>query len=118
MARPYALVAMLWAAVMFFAAFTRATPGVCMLFPQEDKVLHFLEYACFAFLLYQSFSHASGVRTIRRAAILTAVIAAAYGGALELMQAYLPYRDCNALDFMANCAGVAFTLGLCWKPRK
>lgn len=118
MLRPYALATILWAAVMCFAACTNATPAACLLFSQEDKVLHFLEYALFAFLLYQTFNHSSQLQTIRRAAVLTAVVAIAYGGALEFIQSFLPYRECNALDFMANCAGAAFTLGLCWRPRK
>jgi VanZ family protein len=117
MARPYAICAFLWALLMFIGATAKTTPAVCLLFPQEDKVLHFVEYAVFAFLLYRAFSHASTSRAVAMAAVYTAIVAVVYGGALELYQAFLPYRECNALDFMANCAGVAFTLGLCWKPR-
>lgn len=117
MARPYAIWAVLWAALMFIGATAKSQPAVCLLFPQEDKVIHFIEYALLAYLLYGAFSHSSETRRIRRAAVYTAIVAVAYGGALELYQAFLPWRDCNALDFMANCAGVAFTLGLCWRPR-
>lgn len=111
MGRPYAVAAFIWAAVMLYAACASVQPA-CMLFPQEDKVLHFLEYAIFALLLYGAFAHSSNMTVIRKATALTAAVAVAYGGAIELLQSYLPYRDCSALDFMANCAGVAFTLGL------
>ncbi|MEI6634082.1 MAG: VanZ family protein [Chlamydiota bacterium] len=117
MARPYAICAVLWAVLMFIGATAKSQPSVCLLFPQEDKVIHFVEYAIFAFLLYRMFIHSSKTRVITMAAAYTAIVAVAYGGALELYQAFLPYRECSALDFMANCAGVAFTLGLCWRPR-
>lgn len=118
MARPYALAATLWAAVMLFAACTSAQPAVCFLFPQEDKVLHFLEYALFAVLLHQTFIHSSRMRLIHGAAVLTAAVAVSYCAALEALQLFLPHRDGNALDFAAGCAGVAFTLGLRGNPRK
>jgi VanZ family protein len=117
MARPYIICAVLWAVLMFLGATAKSQPAVCLLFPQEDKVIHFVEYAIFAFILYRVFIHSSKTRVITMAAAYTAIIAVGYGGALELYQAFLPWRDCNALDFMANCAGVAFTLGLCWRPR-
>lgn len=116
MARPYAIAAFLWAALMLLAAATRTQPAAAVLFSQEDKLLHFIEYAVFALLLYRVFSHSSDARTIGRAAVYTACIAVGYGIALEGLQFMLPHRECSVYDFLANCAGVAFTLGLCWRP--
>lgn len=112
MARPYALGALLWAAVMLYAACASTPPAFAGLFPQADKALHFIEYAFFALLLHGAFRHSSRMTVIRRATMLTAVVAAAYGGAIELLQGLLPHRECSALDFMANCAGAAFTLAM------
>ena len=117
MARPYAIAAFLWATLMFFAATAAEQSAAFVLFPQEDKLLHFVEYAVFALLLYRVFSHSSDTRTIKKAAVYTACVAVVYGVALEAYQSLLPHRDCSLLDFLANCAGIAFTLGLCWKPR-
>jgi VanZ family protein len=116
MARPYAIAAFLWAALMLLAAATRTQPAAAVLFSQEDKLLHFIEYTVFALLLYRVFSHSSDARTIGRAAVYTACIAVGYGIALEGLQFMLPHRECSVYDFLANCAGVAFTLGLCWRP--
>ena len=116
MSRPYAIAAFLWAALMLVAAVSQTQPAAATLFPQEDKLLHFIEYAVFALLLYRVFSHSSDTRIIGRAALYTACIAIGYGIALEALQSTLPYRECTVYDFLANCAGVAFTLGLCWRP--
>jgi len=107
MARPYALLAFLWALVILIASSVPLQPRVCTLFPHEDMLLHFLEFALLAALVYKAFIHSSEMRTARQAAVLTFLIVVPYGAALELYQWFIPYRECSLFDFLANCAGSA-----------
>jgi VanZ family protein len=105
MARPYALLAFLWALVMLIASSVPLQPGVCALFPHEDTLLHFLEFALLAAMVYKSFMHSSKMRIAWQDAVVTLLIVVPYGAALELYQWCIPYRECSLLDFLANCAG-------------
>lgn len=107
MARPYALLAFLWALVIFIAASVPLQPRVCALFPYEDKLLHFLEFALLAALVYKAFRHSSEMRIAGMAASLTFLIVVPYGAALEVYQWSIPFRACSLFDFFANCAGSA-----------
>ncbi len=105
MARPYALLAFLWALVILIASSMPLPAHVCATFPHEDKLIHFLEFAVLAALMCKAFIHSSEMSTAARAAMLTLMIVVPYGAALELYQWCIPYRDCNLFDFLANCAG-------------
>jgi VanZ family protein len=105
MARPYALLAFLWALAILIASSAPLQPRVCALFPHEDKLLHFLEFALLAAMVYKSFMHSSKMCIAWQAAVLTLLIVVPYGAALELYQWCIPYRECSLLDFLANCAG-------------
>lgn len=76
------------------------------LFPNADKLVHFVMYACLAGVM------TCDMRRAGKALLLTglaAVIGAtAYGGLLELIQPYFPPRTCDLLDFIADAAGAAF----------
>jgi len=82
-------------------------PEWCALFPHEDKVWHFLEFALLAMLVYKSFAHSSETRIAVRSVALTLLIVLPYAVALELYQWFIPFRDCSFLDLVANCAGTA-----------
>jgi VanZ family protein len=70
---------------------------------------HFAEYALLAFLLAGALG---GWRRDLRAALLAGVLAVGLGVAVELVQALLPYRDCQLSDMAVNAAGAALGLAL------
>ncbi len=106
MARPYALIALLWAAVIFVFSTRPEAPSGWELFPHQDKAFHFIAYAFLMLLLYKVFIH-SPYRTITLYAVsLAALISVGYGTAIEFYQWYLPGRECSIADFLANCSGV------------
>jgi VanZ family protein len=59
------------------------------------------------FLAYTVFSFSTGVLLITkkapRAIIKGALIAALFGGCIELVQLFIPYRACEFYDFAVNC---------------
>ena len=65
---------------------------------EPDKFLHFLAYFGLAGLATTAFRH-------RRSIILAALALIAFGGALEILQAYTG-RDAEWLDEVANTIGV------------
>lgn len=70
---------------------------------------HFAEYALLAFLLAGALG---GWRRDVRSALLGGVLAVGLGIAIELVQAPLPYRDCQLSDVAVNAAGAALGLAL------
>lgn len=69
-----------------------------------DKVLHALEYAGLAALLAVGLGHLEPRRPVR-AVLLAVALAAAYGLTDELHQAFVPRRDCSALDWAFDLMG-------------
>jgi len=65
---------------------------------------HFMEYFILAVLISVAWGDRSG-RTRGVAVALT--LAVSLGAMIELVQAFLPYRDCQAIDVLVNAAGAA-----------
>jgi VanZ family protein len=79
--------------------------------PQQDKVLHFLEYLVLAFLT--AFALVRGTRRSREWRWRTAtVLPALYGIALEVIQLGVPGREMSLLDAGANVLGAMAGAGI------
>ncbi|HEX9049038.1 MAG TPA: VanZ family protein [Anaeromyxobacter sp.] len=101
---PFALLALLWAAVLFWES-SRANP-----FPflpagllAQDKLLHAGAYAVLGALVAAALR--AGGAAARRAVALAVLVAAVYGATDEWHQAYVPGRDADPLDWAADAAG-------------
>ena len=70
---------------------------------------HFACYAILAFLLAVALDD---WRLSRRAVVGAAVLAVSLGALIELVQALLPYRDCQLQDALINAVGAAFGLAV------
>jgi VanZ family protein len=92
---------------MLIGASRPVPPEWCALFPCEDKLWHFLQFALLAALVYKAFSHSSETHIAARATALTLLIVLPYAAALEIYQWFIPFRECGLFDFLANCAGAA-----------
>ncbi len=68
---------------------------------------HFAAYAVLAFLVGFALS---GWEVRAGAVVVTLALAAALGAAIELVQAPLPYRDAQLVDFIVDVAGAALGL--------
>ncbi|UCE63958.1 MAG: VanZ family protein [Nitrospirota bacterium] len=71
----------------------------------NDKVLHALEYAILAILCYRALRHASGPGLADYAAVLAIVGAILFGVSDELHQYFVPLRESDPWDLVANGAG-------------
>ncbi|MEI7703912.1 MAG: VanZ family protein [Deltaproteobacteria bacterium] len=69
----------------------------------QDKLLHAIEYAGFAVLLF--FGLRLGGRSIRTAALVAIGLASLYGATDEIHQSFVPGRDASVLDWVADTAG-------------
>lgn len=73
----------------------------------KDKVLHFLMFLPFPVLMYLAFHKAAGKPwRLIFFLLVTIIIGAAAGGAIELIQKTTGYRSCDILDFRADCIGL------------
>jgi VanZ family protein len=73
----------------------------------SDKVLHAVEYAVLGALCFRAL-HGSGSDAWRQQAIPAAILLASlYGASDEIHQAFVPYRDANWLDWLADTIGAA-----------
>ena len=67
-----------------------------------DKLIHFICYAVFSFLLLKGFYISSRIKNYF---LLTAVISIGYGTVLELFQSLVPDRGVDIYDIAANTLG-------------
>lgn len=70
-------------------------------FPNIDKVLHFHEYLLLGFLL----AHAIPGTHTRKRFWLAFLIAILYGATDEIHQYFVPPRECDVLDWLADASG-------------
>ncbi|HRY60779.1 MAG TPA: VanZ family protein [Candidatus Fermentibacter sp.] len=71
------------------------------LFPYQDKLMHFVEFAALGFAISLNrdlFRRSDG------AALASGVL---WAGLDEIHQSFVPGRDCSTGDFLADCAGLA-----------
>ncbi|MGE0326425.1 MAG: VanZ family protein [Polyangiaceae bacterium] len=83
-------------------------------FVPQDKLMHAAVFSGFTVLVFWATP-----RRLRRA-IGAAVIATAFGGLLELLQALVPYRSADWFDLLADAVGAAIAallLGLVGRLR-
>ncbi len=76
-----------------------------------DKIVHGIEFGMFALLLAWSLARPRGTTVTARLALVTLVVASAYGVSDELHQRFVPGRDVTAGDLLADIFGAA--MGVC-----
>jgi lipopolysaccharide/colanic/teichoic acid biosynthesis glycosyltransferase/VanZ family protein len=76
------------------------------------KTLHVIEYGFLAFLLYRAFRGGRGPHWSRRAGLLAAAGAVAYGFVDELLQSFVPNRTGSPIDWAVDSAGILTAIGL------
>jgi VanZ family protein len=109
--RGWRVAAVAWAAVVVISGVLPTQGVVHAVAEGRDDLLasagHFVSYAVLAFLLAVALDD---WRLTRRAVVGAAVLAVALGVAIEVVQAPLPYRDCQLGDALVNAAGAALGL--------
>lgn len=98
------LPAVLWAAVLFLLS---AIPGQgipTVHFPGFDKVVHAAVYAVAGALIFRALRRTTSLTPVR-AVLYAAVIATAYGVTDEIHQSFVPFREPDVRDGIADAAG-------------
>ena len=102
--------AMAWMALIFYLSSQSSLPTP-ELFPQQDKVIHAVFYGILAILLLGGFR--PGVTGYTKTHRLLAVLAASlYGISDELHQSFVPDRDADMLDWLADTTGAVVAVWL------
>lgn len=97
----------LYAGVIFYGSSLSSPPEMLASFLQKlsDKVLHFFEYSLLGALLFRACRHASGEWVARHAVAAAAIGAALYGLSDETHQWFVPFREADILDLVADTVG-------------
>jgi VanZ family protein len=111
--RPWQAAAAVWAAVILVTGLLPTQEGVEILSGGHDTVAttagHFAAYLLLGFLLAAALG---GLGREWMRVLLTLAVVSVLGGAIEVAQGPLPYRDAQLADFLVNIAGAAVGLAV------
>lgn len=97
----------LYAGLIFFGSSISIPPEAIssLLKDISDKVLHLSEYALLGALLYRACRHGSGAWMAQHALLGAVVGSALYGMSDETHQLFVPFREADVLDVVADTVG-------------
>lgn len=97
----------LYAGIIFFGSSLSSPPEAVSSFLRDisDKVLHLSEYALLGALLYRAFRHASSGWAAHHAVWAAVAGSALYGVSDETHQLFVPFRESDVLDVVADTVG-------------
>ncbi|RKZ26644.1 hypothetical protein DRQ29_04600 [bacterium] len=78
--------------------------GPGQMFPFADKITHFGAFIVLGFLVVHSIREFKNIRHIW---IYALIIASVYGILMEIAQGYIPGRECNIFDWIADFLGAS-----------
>ncbi len=114
---------LLWGPVFLFALFifimsSISSPEGRDPFPHFDKVAHFLVYGVFAWLIFRGLARTTGNRNFLLLAILTVILTVAYGISDEFHQSFVPMRDSDVRDIVADGIGAMAAVTILYIRRR
>ena len=80
----------------------------------SDVVVHAIVYGVLGALMLRGFAHGRWCRITRRAAALSILASALYGVSDEFHQYFVPGRNAEVGDVVADAVGAFFGTGLIW----
>ena len=73
--------------------------------PHIDKVLHFVAYALLGALFLRAFKTTRIKNNVKLMLILSVLLSSLYGMSDEIHQYFVPYRDADLMDVLADMLG-------------
>lgn len=102
----YNLFTILWAVIILLVTLTPGLPLTSFYANYFDKVAHALIFAVLTLLMIVGFLKQHSSHTLRYNAVQAAlIIGVVYGVLLELSQYFIPTRDLDYRDIIANVGG-------------
>ncbi|MCP4704015.1 MAG: hypothetical protein GY865_05340, partial [candidate division Zixibacteria bacterium] len=83
-------------------------------FLMADKLLHFLEYALFAVLIFRSFSQLFHQHKLHYVIIISSFFLILFALLDEYYQKYIPGRESDVADVILDVLGASLILFLLW----
>jgi len=74
-------------------------------FPLVDKVLHFIAYGLMGILFYRAYQTLRIKNNIQMLMVLSVVSASLYGISDEIHQSFVPFREAEVADVIADIIG-------------
>ena len=102
----YWLPVIIYAVCIFIFSSISRPPEVVPAFPYSDKLLHFIEYALFGFLMLRAlFASYKDKKSIIYLRFLAVFIVIFYGVTDEIHQYFVPLRHMDILDLVSDSMG-------------
>ncbi len=83
-------------------------------FKWGDKVTHFIEYGIFSMLLFLAFFNSGKEFLKKNVFVLSILIGVIYGLSDEIHQKFVPGRNCDVHDFLADGLGILLVQAAIW----
>lgn len=110
------LYTILWALVILTITLSPGTSipvSESVKIPNLDKVVHFLVFGVFAYLLVKGLSKQDEYKFFNYYSfLLSFIISACFGIIIEFLQIIIPGRGYDPLDIMANISGIVLGLSV------
>lgn len=89
-------------------------------FPQWDKFAHAAEYGFLCYLLLRALRGTFPMAQTRSLAVWAVLIAVSYAASDEVHQAFVPHRDSDVLDILADGGGASIVsaVWIFWNKKK
>jgi VanZ family protein len=102
----------LYAAFIFYLSSQSSFPDTLPTFVEKlgDKVHHMIAYGLFGVLWYRAFRWSAGPWAASRAVVLAILASALYGVTDELHQWFVPLRESDPWDVVADTVGAAIAV--------
>ncbi|MDD5092607.1 MAG: VanZ family protein [Candidatus Wallbacteria bacterium] len=88
--------------LVIFTLSSASSPGIGVLFPQQDKILHLIEYSIVGLLIAGSLI-SSGIS--KYALLAAGLLGSLYGVTDELHQYFVPGREMSMMDWVMDSCG-------------
>ena len=96
-----------YAGLIFYLSSREFGPILAGLPPNSDKLIHMIEYGVFGMLTYHALGRTSWAPEGHKLLVLAIAIGIAYGVSDEFHQSFVPTRESDVHDVMADAAGSA-----------
>ena len=106
------LPAMLYGAIIVIVSSLPQVDAPELPFVGMDKLLHFVEYAIFAFLVYRSFSNIEKLKSGAMSALISILFLIAFAWGDEYHQKFVAGRSSDVFDTIADIIGALCVIAL------